>query len=73
MNMFDSIIEKFNVGTPNYMSPETLVYNNYSEKSDIWALGVLFYEMLHGELPYKGANIEHLLHLMTNQQVQCGR
>ena len=30
------------------MSPETVLYNQYSEKSDVWSLGILLYEMLHG-------------------------
>lgn len=32
------------------MSPETIYYNNYSEKSDIWALGVVLYEMIFGKM-----------------------
>lgn len=30
------------------MAPETVIYNTYSEKSDIWALGIVLYEMLCG-------------------------
>lgn len=40
----------YNVGTPFYMSPQTITENRYSEKSDIWSLGVLFFELLHGNL-----------------------
>lgn len=39
----------YNVGSPKYMSPEAYKENIYSEKSDIWALGIIFYEMLHGK------------------------
>ena len=37
-----------NVGTPLYMAPETLLENTYNIKSDVWAIGVLYYELLHG-------------------------
>lgn len=34
------------------MSPEGLIYNYYGEKTDIWAFGVIIYELLHGETPF---------------------
>jgi 5'-AMP-activated protein kinase catalytic alpha subunit/serine/threonine-protein kinase ULK/ATG1/calcium-dependent protein kinase len=34
------------------MSPEALILNVYSEKTDIWALGVVLYEMTHGRTPF---------------------
>lgn len=42
------------VGTLNYLSPEQLLNARYSTASDIYALGVVFYEMLTGTRPYKG-------------------
>ncbi|CAD8055361.1 unnamed protein product [Paramecium sonneborni] len=50
-NQYESIIKKFNVGTPMYMAPETIQCNEYSEKSDIWALGIVLYQMLYKQLP----------------------
>lgn len=41
-----------NVGTPMYMPPESLEKSIYSFKSDIWAIGVIFYEMLTGNMPW---------------------
>ena len=35
------------VGSPLYMSPEGLVQQVYGEKTDVWALGVVLYEMAH--------------------------
>jgi serine/threonine protein kinase len=46
-------VEKYNIGSPVYMSPESLKRNIYSIKSDIWSIGIMAFEMLHGELPWK--------------------
>jgi serine/threonine protein kinase/Tfp pilus assembly protein PilF len=40
------------VGTPSYMSPEQIEYGIANAQSDIWGLGVVFYEMLTGKLPF---------------------
>ncbi len=42
------------VGTPEYIAPEILMGKEYSEKSDIYAIGVILYEMVKGENPFKG-------------------
>lgn len=44
---------EMSVGTPIYMSPETLSNNEYSDKTDIWALGVMYYELIFGNLKFK--------------------
>lgn len=43
----------YNVGSPLYMPPEALNQNRYSFKSDIWALGIIVFEMLTGKAPWK--------------------
>ena len=43
------------MGTPAYMSPEQVEGLAVSERSDLYALGVLAYELLAGELPFKSA------------------
>ena len=45
---------KYNVGTPSYMAPEIYSKCRYSEKSDVWALGIILYEMLTGKTPDEG-------------------
>jgi Tol biopolymer transport system component/tRNA A-37 threonylcarbamoyl transferase component Bud32 len=43
-------------GTLAYLAPEALLGDVADERSDIWALGVLLYEIVAGELPFKGRN-----------------
>lgn len=40
------------VGTPLYMSLEILKSQDYTSKCDIWALGFIFYQLLHGTTPW---------------------
>lgn len=48
------------IGTPNYLSPEQLQGHEASAHSDTWALGVLFFEMLTGDEPFKGRTLAEL-------------
>jgi len=42
------------VGTPLYLSPEVLQGDHADVRSDIWALGIVLYEMITGQLPFTG-------------------
>ncbi|EGR29941.1 protein kinase domain protein [Ichthyophthirius multifiliis] len=63
--MLDSL-----VGTPLYMSPQILMYEKYTSKSDIWSIGLIFYEMLYGCTPWGVTNQYQLLKDIKNIPVQ---
>ena len=50
-------------GTPSYMSPEIVRKTEYEGKPvDMWALGVLLYQMLTGVFPFRGVSESELVH-----------
>ncbi|MBX3199366.1 MAG: protein kinase [Labilithrix sp.] len=48
-------------GSPPYMAPEQVLGRPIGPQTDIWAIGVMLYEMLTGERPFVGATVEELL------------
>lgn len=48
-------------GTYEYMAPEIVENQGYDKRVDIWSLGILLYEMLHGFSPFKGSKMISIL------------
>jgi eukaryotic-like serine/threonine-protein kinase len=56
------------LGTPSYMSPEQVLGRKVDGRSDIFSLGVTFYQMLRGELPFDGQPLATLMYKIANEK-----
>ncbi|MGA7913125.1 MAG: serine/threonine-protein kinase [Candidatus Dormiibacterota bacterium] len=57
------------IGTPGYMAPEQVMGHDVDKRADIYAMGVLTFEMLTGRLPYIGANRMEVAYATVNSPI----
>ncbi|MCX6173794.1 MAG: protein kinase [Ignavibacteriales bacterium] len=55
-------------GTVSYMAPEQLSNSKIDGRADIFSLGVLFYEMLSGRLPFRGEHHASMIYSLMNEE-----
>lgn len=78
-----SVFAYTHVGTPYYMSPEQIADQKYNEKSDIWALGCIIYEVAALRAPFeatthyqlamkiKAGKLERIPRCYSDELMQC--
>ncbi len=61
------------LGTPSYASPEQAVGESLDQRSDLYALGIVMFEMVTGRLPFIAASVQELLFMRVRAQPPAPR
>lgn len=64
----DTLLTDTICGSPLYMAPELLQNQKYNIKSDIWSLGIIMYEIVMKNHPFKSNNISDLINKINNNK-----
>ena len=64
----EQTVSKGIIGSPSYMSPEQIKEQPVDEKSDIFSLGCVIYELLSGQKAFSGDNYFSVLYKITNEE-----
>ncbi|MBE2200365.1 MAG: protein kinase [Anaerolinea sp.] len=68
--VFESAFKGMIVGTPEYLAPEAILEpENVDGRVDLYALGIIFFQLLTGVLPFHANTSEEVLHLQVNKPI----
>ena len=66
----DNAVRSTICGTYEYMPPEIVNEQYHTSKVDIWCLGILLYEMLHGRAPFKASNLNEIKQEINSKNIK---
>lgn len=69
-NSLEITQEKKKIGTISYMSPEQSKGKKIDHRTDLWSWGVLFYEIITGQKPFKGSHDQAIIYNILNEAPQ---
>jgi serine/threonine protein kinase/tetratricopeptide (TPR) repeat protein len=64
-------VEGTTLGTISYMSPEQTRGETVDQRTDIWAFGVMLYEMITGQMPFRGEYDQAVIYSIMNEEPQA--
>lgn len=67
--MSKKMVRKSVCGTYEYMPPEVVNEKPQTLKADLWSLGILLYEMLHGKAPFQANSLDQIKNKISKQQI----
>ena len=57
------------LGSPLYMAPELVNRAPYTEKIDVWSLGIITYQLLSGRTPFESRNLKKIDWNILNKEI----
>lgn len=58
------------IGTPHWMAPEILLKGSYTNKVDVYAYGIVLWEIATGKLPYNNLEPRKIIELVVNKNIR---